>query len=223
MNRTINFAHRGFTKQYPDNTLEAFQAVIELGIEAIECDVYETADHHFVVYHDSELEGIALDELSLREIIKTKIAGCFHIPTLVESLYLCHGRIRVMLEVKRIVSLGIFLGIVNAITDPSEVFIASFYRNTIQNLVNLTHRVPFGILTSFAVQEPLKIMSLTGATIMLPRFTDTNLELVHNLHDHNYSIIIWECNHKPDQESALSWRVDGIITDSPDVLLEHIY
>ena len=31
MYKTLNIAHRGFTKEFPDNTLEAFYAAIKLG------------------------------------------------------------------------------------------------------------------------------------------------------------------------------------------------
>jgi len=44
MYKTLNIAHRGFTKGLPDNTLEAFYAAIKPGIDGIECDVHETAD-----------------------------------------------------------------------------------------------------------------------------------------------------------------------------------
>ena len=64
MNKTLNIAHRGFTKEFPDNTMEAFYAAIKLGIDGIECDVHETADHHFVIFHDDKLEGRTITEFS---------------------------------------------------------------------------------------------------------------------------------------------------------------
>jgi glycerophosphoryl diester phosphodiesterase len=55
MKRILNIAHRGFTKQFPDNTLEAFEAAIGIPVDGIECDVHETADNRFIIFHDREI------------------------------------------------------------------------------------------------------------------------------------------------------------------------
>ena len=41
-------AHRGASVEYPENTIEAFEAAIELGADAVEFDVRMTADGHAV-------------------------------------------------------------------------------------------------------------------------------------------------------------------------------
>jgi len=115
MSETLNIAHRGFTKDSPDNTLESFYAAIKLGADGIECDVHETADHHFVIFHDDEIAGKSINMLSLAEIRKVKLAAQYQIPTLEETLNLCHKRIKLMLELKQVDSLDLILEIVNAI------------------------------------------------------------------------------------------------------------
>ena len=218
MYKTLNIAHRGFTKEFPDNTLEAFYAAIKLGIDGIECDVHETADHHFVIFHDDELAGRAIGKLSLQEIRKVKLAEHYQIPTLEETLNLCHNRIRVMLELKLVLSLDLFLEIVNAMMKPGELFITSFYPNLVNELADFAPQIQRGILTGFSVEDPLKVMDSTRAKIMLPRFPYANAELVNTLHTHSYSIMVWDCNSKQELHTALEWGVEGIITDSPDVL-----
>lgn len=54
--RPIPFAHRGGAKRWPENTLFAFQQAAELGYRHIETDIHETADGHFVCFHDTTLE-----------------------------------------------------------------------------------------------------------------------------------------------------------------------
>ena len=49
------FAHRGASGTYPENTMEAFRAALELGAEGFELDVHRTADGHIVVFHDDAL------------------------------------------------------------------------------------------------------------------------------------------------------------------------
>ncbi|MCK5520663.1 MAG: glycerophosphodiester phosphodiesterase, partial [Candidatus Marinimicrobia bacterium] len=46
------FAHRGLSEKYPENSLAAFRAAIEQGVEGIELDIIMTKDEEFVVSHD---------------------------------------------------------------------------------------------------------------------------------------------------------------------------
>jgi len=50
------FAHRGGAKRWPENTLVAFEGAAALGVRHIETDIHETADGHFVCFHDTTLE-----------------------------------------------------------------------------------------------------------------------------------------------------------------------
>ena len=50
--RALNFAHRGFTQAAPENTLAAFKAAIELGVDGIELDVRTCKTGEVVVFHD---------------------------------------------------------------------------------------------------------------------------------------------------------------------------
>ena len=218
MHKTLNIAHRGFTKEFPDNTLEAFYAAIKPGIDGIECDVHETADHHFIIFHDNELAGKAISKYSLQEIRKVKLAEYYQIPTLEETLELCHNRIKLMLELKLVNSLDLLLEIINAGMKPGELFITSFYPNLVNNLADFAPQLPRGILTGTAIEDPLAVMTLTRAKIMLPRYSDVSAELVNTLHAHDFSVMVWDCNSIPDLRTALDLGVEGIITDSPDIL-----
>lgn len=50
-------AHRGSRGQgYPENSLPAFAAALKSGADAIECDVWLTADKEVVIHHDESLK-----------------------------------------------------------------------------------------------------------------------------------------------------------------------
>ncbi|EED19764.1 glycerophosphoryl diester phosphodiesterase family protein [Talaromyces stipitatus ATCC 10500] len=48
-------AHRGFNRVYPENTLSAFQAAIDVGCQGIETDVQISKDGVVVISHDATL------------------------------------------------------------------------------------------------------------------------------------------------------------------------
>ena len=52
-------AHRGASDETAEHTLRAYTRAIELGAEALECDVRLTADGHLVCVHDRDLRRTA--------------------------------------------------------------------------------------------------------------------------------------------------------------------
>ncbi len=48
--------HRGFSAEYPQNTLPSFRAAAELGCDRIEYDLHQTADGHLVVCHNGTVD-----------------------------------------------------------------------------------------------------------------------------------------------------------------------
>ena len=51
-----NYAHRGFSGEYPENTMIAFEKALEAGCEGIENDVHLTKDGVLVIIHDEEID-----------------------------------------------------------------------------------------------------------------------------------------------------------------------
>lgn len=56
----LRFAHRGLVQYAPENTLEAYQAAAEHGIEAIEIDVRLSADGEIVCAHDANFTKMTI-------------------------------------------------------------------------------------------------------------------------------------------------------------------
>ena len=91
-------AHRGFRSKYPENTMEAFKAAVELGVDQIETDIRVTKDGELVIIHDATVDRTTngtgkVNEYTLEEIKKLD-AGSFldakfkdcKIPTFIEFM-----------------------------------------------------------------------------------------------------------------------------------------
>lgn len=59
--RPLVVGHRGFPTTAPENTVEGMKAAFDAGADAVECDVYLTADNHVVINHDGNLSGYTTD------------------------------------------------------------------------------------------------------------------------------------------------------------------
>lgn len=97
---SLNFAHRGWSGLYPENTLLAFQKAIELGVDGFEMDVQLSRDGEVVVFHDETLDRVTgyhgyLRDLTVSELKRLDASSGFRglygkneIPTLREFLEL---------------------------------------------------------------------------------------------------------------------------------------
>ena len=107
-------AHRGFCEKYPENTMEAFRAALELGVDQIETDVRITKDGELVLIHDDRVDRTTngkgkVEDMTLAELRELdagiKKDACFQgakIPLLTELLDLVkdHPTITLDLELK---------------------------------------------------------------------------------------------------------------------------
>lgn len=67
-------AHRGNAMEFPENTLQALESAVELGLRHVEFDVQLTADKVPVVFHDADLERVAGRPESLHEVSWSQLA-----------------------------------------------------------------------------------------------------------------------------------------------------
>ncbi|MGN1345432.1 MAG: glycerophosphodiester phosphodiesterase [Eubacteriales bacterium] len=97
--------HRGYCAKYPENTLVSFAAAIDLGVDAIEFDIWLTSDKVPVLSHDGNVSRTCgvnrhIREMSLEEVrtlepaYEAKFGDRFkgqgiRIPMLEELLQLC--------------------------------------------------------------------------------------------------------------------------------------
>ena len=103
MKKIITEGHRGFCALYPENTLLSFEKAIELGVDAVEFDVWLSSDKHPVLMHDGDtlrtcgvpghLRDRTLAEIKeldpcYREKFGEQFAGQVEVPTLQELLAL---------------------------------------------------------------------------------------------------------------------------------------
>ncbi len=105
-------AHRGAKQLAPENTIPAFRAAIEIGVDCAEIDIQTTADGELVVIHNSTVDDRtngtgAVRDMSLAEIRKLDAGSWFDpafsgtvIPTADEAMGFMDGKIDVYLDAK---------------------------------------------------------------------------------------------------------------------------
>lgn len=65
------WAHRGYAKEYPENTLEAYNAALELGSQGLEIDIfYDAKSDSFVISHAPPTPASITDALKLSTVFE---------------------------------------------------------------------------------------------------------------------------------------------------------
>ena len=98
-------AHRGFSANYPENTMLAFEKALDAGVDGIETDLRLSLDEHAIIFHDDTLKHITgvdkvPESLSLAELKELNAGQGQKIPTLDELLQLTSSKATLILEIK---------------------------------------------------------------------------------------------------------------------------
>jgi glycerophosphoryl diester phosphodiesterase len=107
-------AHRGAHYGIPENTLAAYQAAIDMGVDFVEVDLRTTSDGHIVSIHNEEIDSYVTDgrhglvsEMTLEQLKQLDIGSRIspqwsreRIPTFEEILKLCKGKVGIYLDLK---------------------------------------------------------------------------------------------------------------------------
>lgn len=102
-------SHRGDWRNAPENSLQAFQNCIDMGVDMVELDLKETKDGELILMHDQTLGRTTtgkgkVSDYTLAELKQLNLkngAGCktrHRIPTLREVMLLCKGKIMVNVD-----------------------------------------------------------------------------------------------------------------------------
>ena len=237
--------HRGAAALAPENTLASVRRAMEIGVDRVEIDVQQTADGVVIVLHDRDLDRTTdmrgrVAKLKWAEVRKARANRGFEkqypgelIPTLDDILRAINGRCTLVIEIKdgherypdiekRV------LDAIKANRAEQWCVIHTFNDKVIHRLRELHCTVPVqkllvGIFpfTSLMLDFRLHFAELTdypdvdAFTFSHGMITRQNVTDAHAL---GKKVHVYTVNNEHDMRQMISYGVDGIITDRPDLL-----
>lgn len=231
-----NFAHRGFSGNYPENTLLAFKKAIETeGCDGIENDVHLTKDGEVVVIHDERIDRTCINgtgyvkDYTLEELQKFDVSYKFagqcepqHIPSLREYFELVKDAdIISNIELKT----GIFEypGIEQKVWDlvkefglEDKVMISSFNHFSLERMKAIAPSMKCGALTETWLRDAGHYVKGIGMECLHPIFYNMTEEVVAEVKSQGIEINTWTVNEEADIRTMMERGVDGIIGNFPD-------
>lgn len=217
----LNIAHRGASKDAPENTLEAFSLAVEQKADMIETDLHLTQDGEIVLRHDAEVGDSEISRFTLDELRK-KLPG---LVTLSEVLDALGGKIPFNLEIKR----GLdehYAGLGRRALEEvcrrnllEETLFSSFDDSILQRLRQREPSARTGLLISrrSAVSIEERADQLDAESVHPERSVVTE-SLVERLQIEGYQVHVFTVDDPEDQNRLIEWGVDGIFTNLPGQL-----
>jgi len=228
-------AHRGLSAGFPENTLAAFRNAIDGGVDAIELDNRRTADGEIVVLHDETVDRTTdgrgrLSDVTLQELraldagrhAGDRFAG-ERVPTYQEVLQLTQeSGVGLLLDIKesdrasheRIVSLTSSHGATGrVIVGARSVADLRAFRALSPGIRALGFVPEVGSIEAFAA---------AGADLirLWPEWIDAEPGLVGRVHALGRPVWVTAgAMPQGELQALIGKRVDGILTDLPEVLL----
>lgn len=219
---TLVIAHRGASKAFQENTIEAFEAAAAMGADWVELDVRHTKDGQIVVHHDPVTPNSKLiREQNLKDLPD-------HISTLEAVIDAC-GDMGVNIEIKNDPSeddydpehlmVPAIVKIARAKLSRDKVLITSFDMGAINAVHDIDKNLPTGFLTDDDIGPEVSIGRATAHNhvainpwddIVTPRWIDAAAEA-------ELDVYVWTVDDPKRMKQLAKMGVNGIITNVPDV------
>ncbi len=225
-------AHRGYSARYPENTMAAFAAAVELGYRIVETDVHATADNVPVVFHDSRLDRLtdrrgALSEMNWPELRRVRVCGREPIPRL-EELLTTWEWLRVNIDPKQDSAAGPLLDVLRDTGAWDRVCVGS---SSSRRLRRIRAAAGDRLCTSMGTAEAVRLW-LAGRGLPPGGFAADCVQVpTHRYgvpvidrafmaaaHARGLPVHAWTINGEAEMNRLLDLGVDGIMTDEAELL-----
>jgi glycerophosphoryl diester phosphodiesterase len=223
-------AHRGSSRDAPENTLAAVRKAIEQGADCAEVDVRLTADGVPVLVHDEDLQRLAgvakrPGALALAELQRIDVGARFSpafagetVPTLAAVIDAARGRIRLNIELKptdrgraRDALAAAVADLIRSHDFEAECFVTSLDPEAVASARRRNARLRTGAIVSAAVGDvsrlPVDVLSVRTGLI-----TD---RLLGRAHAAGKEVHAWTIDDPKAMGELIDRGVDGLITNDP--------
>ena len=230
MHRPFLWAHRGASKNAPENTMAAFAAAVELGVDGLELDIRLSRDGIPVVIHDESLERttngrglvsgaslVQLQQLDAGTWFSPEFTG-EPLPTLAEVLSVFSGKLRLNLELKEF-STGVEVLSLLRQHLGAEIIISSFDYDLLKGLRSLDEALPLAVLfDNGSWRQAVRFANEISACAFHPADNLVCRRMVTACRKLALPVSVWTVDRTQQARSLLRMGVSGFFTNDPGAL-----
>lgn len=221
-------AHRGGRGNFTENTLEAVQSALKLGVDAIEIDVWQIQGQ-WLVTHDRRLgntlpgEGLLLEQ-SPEHLKSLPLKNGGQLATLEQILSAVGDQCRLNLEMK---GPDCAEGLANLLLShcrdhqlaPDQFIVSSFDHQQLFRFKQHFQAVPLGVLIEGIPINLAETCSTLEAHYLNAGIYFVNQDLIEDAHRRGAQVWVYTANYSDEWAWLSTIGVDGVFTDEPEQLL----
>lgn len=233
----INFAHRGASSDYPENTILSLKEGIKSGAKGLEIDVHKSKDNKLVVIHDEDIERTFMGRGLVKDFTLAELKSFKNrkklfrdnkdcaIPTLEEVLDLIKDEdilLNIELKTDIIQYPSIEEDLVNLISKyklEDKIILSSFNHESIRKVKAISN-IKTGILYEKPINNVVEYAKSLEVDYIHPDLRLVNEELIKEAHKNNLKVNIFTVNNPMHMRLLIDNKVDGAFTDYPELLNE---
>ncbi|MGN0398954.1 MAG: glycerophosphodiester phosphodiesterase [Blautia sp.] len=232
------YAHRGFSGQYPENTMLAFRKAVEAGCDGIELDVQLSKDLIPVIMHDEKIDRTSdgtgcICNMTYDELTKFNCSypdqfgdkfGFEKIPSLEEYLaWMAAEAVHIVTNIELKNSVYYYGGMEERVIAmirkyhlEDRIILSSFNNASILLCKQKEEKIACGFLVERYVDNAGVYVRECGVEYYHPGLQDLTEEHVKNCSRNGIGVNVWTVNEKEAIERVKAWGVHAVITDFPD-------
>jgi len=216
------YAHRGASRELPENTMPAFRRALELGADALETDVHATSDGVLVAAHDPDGARVFGVDRRIADCRWEEVRA-WGAPSLEEVVTAFPG-VPINVDLKVPVA-ALAVELLHRLGAAERVTLASFQSSTLRQVRALGYRGP----TSLGRSEVVRLVSLPalaqrgplappGMAAQLP-IRLARPWVIRRCHALGLRVDYWTVNEPALARTLLALGADGIMTDDPAAIV----
>jgi len=231
-----NFAHRGFSGKYPENTMLAFKKAVEAGADGIELDVQLTKDGEVVIIHDEKVDRTTNGAGNVRDFTLAELRK-------LDASYIYTGKMDVnpvptfeeycewVKDLPIVTNIELKTGvypypgieakvwkILQKYNLQDKVIISSFNHYSILQMRKLAPQLQYGLLTESWLVNPGAYVESVGVECYHPYYGSLTEETVAEVKSHNIAINTYTVNDVDAVKRLNTLGIDIVIGNFPDMV-----
>ena len=221
----INYAHRGVSQYFPENTMTAFYKGIELGANGIELDLQKTKDGKIVIFHDDVIDNKSngkgkISDYTYDEVLKLDFGSWFNNKS--ERIVLFEDFAKeltyaIELKVENIEKET--LEIINKYKTHDNIYITSFIYKSLENMRKLDDNIKLSWLIKERINENNlnKLLKINGSQICPPAHLvcKEDIELANK---NGFGVRLWGIKDENIMKKVYKLNIEGMTVNFPDKL-----
>lgn len=216
----LTVGHRGVMGVEPENTLRSFVRADNEGLDAIELDLHLSKDGALVVMHDADVSRTTdgtgpIGDLTLAELRGLDAGQGERIPVFEDVMEAVRAPIQA--EIKDRAAARVLTDMIRERGLHDRVTVISFHADALREVREQLPDMPIVLVAGRSTPTAPERAQELGAGMVSCDLRHLEAGTVERAHAAGLKVISWTVNTEEELERARELRLDGVVTDMPEI------